>query len=444
MLIQEGERYISMKTLQYFNQFVKEIKESNGTYYKRSVLQKYKGSEIIQGYLQIAFDPYKVYGISTKKLSKIVGGYGDCWVNSVFDLFEYLEEHNTGTDKDISICQEVLNNVSTYDREAGELLQALICKDLSIGCDSKTINKEIPNCIPRFDVMLAQKYFDKPERIEGKTFAITTKLDGFRLIAIKDSKGDVKFYSRVGQPVEGLVEIEAELKEHFPNNFALDGELTISNYFDLPSKEAYKAASKIIRLKGDTPKTGLTYRVFDCMSAHEFMQQKCDKTYFERRATLDTFDGVAPHVEVLPVLYQGDDTSKITEWLDKVVADSGEGVMLNILSEKYSWSRSWAIQKVKKFDSLDLEVVGVEEGSGRLSGTLGAIHVRYKGGNIVKVGSGFSDEERKLYWEHPELIVNKIVEVKFFESTKNSSGEESLRFPTWCSNIRIDKLTPDF
>jgi DNA ligase-1 len=212
----------------------------------------------------------------------------------------------------------------------------------------------------------------------------------------------------------------------------------------MPSKEAYKKASKIIRLKGDTPKTGLTYRVFDCMSANDFLQRKCNKTYLERRVALDTFDGVAEHIEVLPVLYQGGDTSKITEWLDKVVADSGEGIMLNVLSEKYSWSRSWAIQKVKKFDTLDLEVVGVEEGSGRLSGTLGAIHVRYKDGNVVKVGSGFSDEERKLYWEHPERIMNKIVEIKFFEETTNADGTFSLRFPTWCSNIRVDKLEADF
>jgi DNA ligase-1 len=433
-----------MRTLQHFRDFVKEINESNSRLYKQSVLKKYKDDEVIKKYLQIAFDPFKRYGISSKKLYKEVHvGEVRCPL-TIFELFDYLEEHNTGRDIDIAVCQITLEWLASDDVECYYLLEKLICKDLVIGVDSKVINKEIPNCVPRFDVMLAQKYFDKPERIEGKLFAITTKLDGFRLIAIKDSNGDVKFYSRVGQPVEGLIEIEAELKEHFPNNYALDGELTISNYFDMPSKEAYKKASKIIRLKGDTPKTGLTYRVFDCMSANDFLQRKCNKTYLERRVALDTFDGVAEHIEVLPVLYQGDDTSKITEWLDKVVADSGEGVMLNVLSEKYSWSRSWAIQKVKKFNSLDLEVVGVEEGSGRLSGTLGAIHVRYKDGNVVKVGSGFSDEERKLYWEHPERIINKIVEIKFFEETTNADGTFSLRFPTWCSNIRVDKLEADF
>ena len=120
--------------------------------------------------------------------------------------------------------------------------------------------------------------------------------------------------------------------------------------------------------------------------------------------------------------------------------------MLNLADSTYKFTRCWDIMKVKKFNSLDLEVVGMEEGSGRLAGTLGAIHVRYKGGNIVKVGSGFSDEERTLYWSQPDLILHKIAEIKYFESTKNADGQESMRFPTWVSNIRDprDKATPDF
>jgi DNA ligase-1 len=240
------------------------------------------------------------------------------------------------------------------------------------------------------------------------------------------------------------VEIESDLAA-LPRNTALDGELTITNYFDMPSKEAYKAASKIIRLKGATPKRGLTYRVFDCMKADEFKMQSCIKPYVERRAELDSFPKMQ-HIEVLPVLYVGDDTSKITEWLDKITAEGGEGCMLNSLWAPYVWGRTWNLQKCKKFQSLDLLVVDMEEGSGRLAGTLGAIHVRYKDGNIVKVGSGFSDEERALYWAQPDIILNKIVEVKYFESSKNADGTESLRFPTWTSNIRAprDKATPDF
>lgn len=435
-----------MSTLSHFNEFVKEINSSNSRLHKQAVLRKYKDDYAIKRYLKIALDPFEIYGISTKKLYKKVN-VGDTWcAQTVFDLFDYLKEHNTGRDYDVAVCQLALDWVASKDRECTELLEKLICKDLSIGVDSKTVNKEIPNLINRFDCMLAQKYFDNPAKLEGKEFAITTKLDGFRLIGIKDEYGNVKFYSRVGQPVEGLIEIEEEFKKFIPNNFALDGELTISDYFMMSSKDAYKAASKIIRLKGDTPKTGLTYRVFDCMPATEFMSQECDKTYSERRELLDTFANRVDlkHIDVLPVLYRGTETSKITEWLDRITADDGEGCMLNLVDAQYVWGRTWNLMKCKKFQSLDLEVVDLEEGSGRLAGTLGAIHVRYKDGNIVKVGSGFSDDERRLYWEQPDLIMHKIVEIKYFEESTNADNTYSLRFPTWCANIRVDKLEPDF
>jgi hypothetical protein len=57
-----------MRTLQHFNEFVKEITSSNSRLHKQAVLQKYKDDETIQRYLQIAFDPYLIFGISGKKL----------------------------------------------------------------------------------------------------------------------------------------------------------------------------------------------------------------------------------------------------------------------------------------------------------------------------------------------------------------------------------------
>lgn len=438
-----------MNTLLHFNEFVKEITSSNSKKFKQEVLQKYKDDEVIKKYLKIAFDPYTVYGISSKKLNKQVSCVAYP-ADSIFDLFYWLEKHNTGTDAAIKMCQETLSAVNEESPVAAAILEELICKDLSIGADAKSINAVMPGLIPQFSCMLAHKYFDNPRKLEGKQFAITTKLDGFRLIAMKDENGNVSFFSRVGQRIEGLIEIEEELKNAFPPEVVLDGELTISNYFEMESKEAYKAASKIIRLKGDTPKTGLTYRVFDGMHIDEWRMQNCTHTYGERRNLLEGLFSYAAapisHIELLPVLYLGDDTSKVTEILEQIVSAGGEGCMINLLDSPYRFTRCWDIMKVKKFNSLDLEVVDMEEGTSRLAGTLGAIHVRYKGGNIVKVGSGFSDEERKLYWSQPDLILNKIVEVKFFEESTNADGTFSLRFPTWVSNIRDprDKANPDY
>jgi DNA ligase-1 len=432
-----------MRTLQHFNNFVKEITASNSRLHKQAVLQKYKDDEVIRRYLQIAFDPYKVYGISTKKLSKIVPGSGITSVQAVFELFDYLEKHNTGTDRDVSLCQELLSHVNTWDREAGATLEALICKDLSIGCDSKTINKEMPGLIPTFDVQLANKYFDKPTYMEGKVFAITTKIDGGRIIALKEN-GQVSFFTRAGQKYEGLVDLEFEMLQFMPDNTCLDGEITLLDKGSLSSKEQYKETMKIVRTK-DKEKHGIKMLVFDWMPAEEFKKQDCHYSYHGRREWLhEIFSSHEyKYFELLPILYCGRDTSKIIELLEAQVAKGEEGIMINDWYGSYEFKRTNNLLKVKKMQTLDLEIIDFEEGEGRLAGTLGAILVRYKNGNIVKVGSGFSDQLRKEIWQNQTANIGMIVEIQYFEETTNADGGESLRFPIF-KDFRHDKMEADY
>ena len=431
-----------MRTLIYFNNFVKEINENNSRLYKQSVLNKYKNDPIIQQYLRIAFDPYVVFGISTKKLNKVVGGCGMSSPSTILEFFDYLEAHNTGTDADISLCQMVLNNVCTYDREAGTLLEALICKDLSIGCDAKTINKEIPDLIPTFNVQLANKYFDKPEYVEGKTFAVTTKIDGCRIIAMKEN-GQVSFFTRAGQKYEGLVDLEDEMSRLMPDNTCLDGEITLLVRGSLSSKEAYKETMKIVRTK-DKEKHGIKMQVFDAMSVHNFKSQKCDIPYKLRRAYIEQMFNMFDfnYFELLPILYRGDDTSKITEILEEEVANGEEGIMINIWDALYEFKRTNNLLKVKKFNTCDLRVIGFEEGTGKYAGMLGAFICEYKGGQ-VKVGSGLTDEQRAEVWRNSRDYENLIIEVSYFEETKDSTGKESLRFPTF-KDFRFDKTEPNY
>ena len=432
-----------MRTLVKFKLFVAEIQASNSKKYKQEVLKKYKDDEDIKRYLKIAFDPYTVYGISTKKLHKEVAGIYTVDSGDVFGLFDYLAIHNTGRDEDILVCRATLNAVSEYDLESSYILEKLICKDLSIGVDSKQINQAISNLIPRFDVQLANRYFDAPEKVEGKYFAITEKIDGGRIIAIKDN-GKVEFYTRAGQKYEGLVDLEKEMLDTYPDGTVLDGEITILNNKGVKSKDAYKAAMKICRTDG--PKHGLKMICFDAMYIDEWKNQECTHDYLERRMLLDGLSSTHTHTyfEVLPVLYKGTDTSKITELLDEMVANGSEGVMVNLCEGKYEFKRTNNLLKCKKFSDADLLIIGFEEGTGRLTGTLGAILVRYKGGNVVKVGSGFSDEQRAEIWADTSKFLNKICTVKYFEESTNSKDQSvSLRFPTFVS-IRTDKTEADF
>ena len=432
-----------MRTLQHFNEFVKEITSSNSRLHKQAVLRKYADDEIAKKYLQIAFDPYKVFGISTKKLTKDVF-HGDIEVIlDVPDLFDYLEEHNTGRDYDIAVCRIALDWIASEDRECAELLEKLICKDLSIGCDAKTINKEMPGLIPTFNVQLANKYFDKPGYVEGKSFAITTKIDGGRIIALKEN-GQVSFYTRAGQKYEGLVDLEEEMSRLMPDDTCLDGEITLLVRGNLSSKEAYKETMKIVRQTTNMEKHGIKMLVFDCMTAEEFKTQKCKYDYTTRRADAELLflEKDFQYFELLPILYCGTDTTKITEILEEEVSNSEEGIMINILDGKYEFKRTNNLLKVKKFDSCDLRVMGFEEGTGKYINMLGAFICEYKGGE-VRVGSGLTDELRKEIWRDQSKYLSSIIEVSYFEETKDSAGKLSLRFPTF-KDFRFDKTEPNY
>lgn len=427
-----------MRTIGVFAKFVELIKKDNSRKYKQEILTRFKDDQTIRYFLDFVFNPFVITGISTKKFERALTMQTP-GVVSVHQLMEYLRQNNTGRDEDLLVVKSALNGLpDTYK----DLLKDVITKRLVLGIDAKSINAVIPNFLPTFNVQLANRYFDAMEKVEGKSFAITEKIDGGRIIAIKEH-GCVEFYTRAGQRYEGLVDLEEEMNRLMPEDTCLDGEITILNNKGVPSKEAYKRAMKITR--SDGPKTGLKMLVFDCMTAAEFKSQTCKHDYITRRANADWLFSTREFkfFELLPILYVGKDTSKITELLDEMVARGSEGIMVNLCNAKYEFKRTNALLKCKKFLDADLEIIGFEEGTGRLAGTLGAVLVRYKDGNVVKVGSGFSDEMRAEIWANTSKFLNTICTVKYFEETTNKDGGISLRFPTFIS-IRTDKLEPDF
>lgn len=432
-----------MRTLQQFNNFIKEITASNSRLHKQAVLKKYKDDETIKRYLQIAFDPYQVYGISTKKLNRKVTTVADAPALAPLELFTHLSNHNTGRDFEVAVCQATLNWVSSLDRECAELLEKLICKDLSIGCDTKTINKEIPALIPEFNVQLANKYFDKPAVVEGKKFCLTTKIDGGRIIALKEN-GQVSFYTRAGQKYEGLIDLEDEMKRLMPDNTCLDGEITLLDRGTLTSKEAYKQTMKIVRQTTNMEKHGIKMLVFDYMNVNEFKNQCCKYDYSTRRAGVELLfhQEDFKFFELLPILYVGEDTSMITKLLDEQVAAGEEGIMINIYDAPYEFKRTNSLLKVKKFNTADLRVIGFEQGTGKYTGKLGAFICEYKGGQ-VNVGSGLTDEQRTEVYKDPFKYIGTIIEIVYFEETRDSTGKPSLRFPTF-KDFRPDKTEPNY
>lgn len=114
-----------------------------------------------------------------------------------------------------------------------------------------------------------------------------------------------------------------------------------------------------------------------------------------------------------------------------------ENLIRNTCRYKQEYHRKLHFLYFDKIHSCDIICVGIEEGSGRNKGTLGALVCSYKGNN-VNVGSGFTDDMRREIWNNPSMVTNKIISVKYKEETTNKIGGVSIQFPVF-ECIRMDK-----
>ncbi len=159
-----------------------QLQSTNSKLEKQRIIRENKDNEKFKDTLVFLLNPYVLTGISERKINKkveVVKGFCMDWET----LKENIAKHNTGTDNDIAIVQQSIDYFSNGDKELKDFYKGLITKSLKIGCDAKTVNCVIPNLIPEFNIMLANKYFDKPERVKGE-FTLTEKLDGFRLVTV--------------------------------------------------------------------------------------------------------------------------------------------------------------------------------------------------------------------------------------------------------------------
>ena len=152
----------------------KELQESSGKRLQE-ILEEHKDNELLKKVLWFVYNPYIVTGLSSKKINKTVNEqtrYAPA--ETIEEVFEYLQEHNTGTDIDIAYVLEFIQG-----KPDQEMYSQIFTKELKLGITSKTINKIFPNLIPEFNVMLAEKYWDRMEELEetNPDIIISQKLD---------------------------------------------------------------------------------------------------------------------------------------------------------------------------------------------------------------------------------------------------------------------------
>ena len=414
--------------------YLEDIKNTQGTNEKKNILQDWYNNNKQQciRVMNFLYNPNIVTNMSTKKIKKVLNEniWTTCDIkgldNDVLEsIMLYLENECTGTDANIRYLQ-AFRDLYVY-RQSREFLELFMCKELAIGLDIKAINSVIPNCIDIIEPMLATNYTNVADKLDTSTiYYVTLKLDGNRCII--DTRNDVpKAYSRNGVEIKGLDSFLNSL--NLPKGKIYDGELLPRNIDNISSKDQYKEISSIMRTKGEKPKDKITYHIFDIIDY--------DLPYMQRRNFIDSIENTE-YQQICQVLYKGQINNAVFKLLDEVVAQEQEGLMANDIDGMYESKRVKSILKFKKFNTVDLKCIGVEQGEKKYANTLGAIICEYKG-NTVKVGSGFTDSQRDYYWENQDEIIGRVIEIQYFEETQDKQGNLSIRFPVYCGVRELGK-----
>ncbi len=148
-----------------------------------------------------------------------------------------------------------------------------------------------------------------------------------------------------------------------------------------------KTASIVTRAAPHEGWRQVRYKVFDLPAAGAF-----DKRLAKLRALAAA--AASPYLEVVGQEKVSSHTA-LVERLDAITAAGGEGLMLRHGKSRYRGGRSANLLKFKKFDDAEARVVAHHPGKGKFVGMTGSVTVKTQDGLQFKIGSGFTDAQRK-------------------------------------------------
>lgn len=404
--------------------FLKEMNASNSNLDKQSVILKYSSNEYIKNILWYTYNPLLQFGITSKnvlKYSKNNPTLSTTPMSTFILLDRLLDKTLTGNAALSAVLQHSINT---------PFILKIIDKNLKIRINVASINKVIPGLIPTFQPVLSNEY--KPERTKlDPNWYISRKLDGVRCLMLITNNRVVPM-SRTGKELHNLEIITSVLASYNGPNVFLDGELVSIK----DDTEDFADTVSIVRSsKSKTDNSQLVYKVFDLIPEQTFlMATGCHNEIFSKRQkNLQQFVSklTGNIVQIVEQHRYSVDTFKS---MTKMVSDmSWEGLMVR-KDNKYKGKRNNDLLKVKKFKDAEFKVLEVVTGTIRMINShtnleesvecVTAVVFENKGLR-VKVGSGFTMKQRRDYFDDPEIIINKLITVKYFEETPDGS----LRFP---------------
>lgn len=435
---------------------ISEFSALNG---KRGVLEGSASNPVLRTLLYCCYNPYLQYYIQQIPSAYPHGeGTSDGRYASFLMMLGDLSNHRITGNEARNTLKQFLTECSGDEYK---WYSRVIRRDMRVGIAAKGINKAIPGLIPMYEVLLAEKLpasdlnLDTPHAIKMLPKYIITqhKIDGYRLNIHVMPDGSVDIRTRNGKVVSGYNQLEGVAAEGLPRGYVYDGEVVDPELYDwidsntgssevVANRDLFTSVMSHAFSKEDD-KQGV-FNMFDMVPMEEWKSHNTTEPYVDRvrRIKSDVLPLGLDSIVVVPShgIYDRDnpdDRATIVSQFHQCLNVGWEGLMIKNADSPYEFKRSRNLLKMKLMDTLDLTVTQLFEGTGKYLGMMGGVYVDYKGYQ-VGVGSGWSDSQRRYYWDNPNDIVGKTIEVAYQAETHNKTGELSLSFPV-VKGIRVDK-----
>ena len=420
-------------------QVIADLEKHSSRLNKEAIIeaQAQAGNDVFFEGARFALDCMVTFGVAKVPEKTDADGPGLDWDSFTLIMTGFVNRAFTG-----NLAKDTINNMMAQATKAqwNGWYRRILIKDLRCGVSEKTINKVVeykwPDyVVPVFSCQLAHDSANHESKVTGSKL-IEVKLDGVRVLTIVHPDGRVDQFSRNGKELVNFPVI----KEQFAR-VAREGGISQPTVFDGEvMSSSFQDLMKHVHRKSDAKTDDATLNLFDIIPLSDFESGKCATPQNRRSQLLEVWysmwDNIIPNITVVGQSLVNLDTEAGQKQYRAInaraIAGGYEGIMIKDPKAPYECKRSTAWLKLKPFIEVSLEVVAVEEGTGRNAGKLGALVCEGvdDGKKIrVNVGSGFADSDRDEFWANQDEVIGQIVEVRADAITQNQDGTYSLRFP---------------
>lgn len=408
--------------------------------FKIAELNRFKDNQTLREVVRLALDPFTQFYIRKIPQYKQIEGY-DIGLDEALNQLYLLHSRTVTGNAAIEHLRNILCNLP---EDKAKVIERVIQKDLKCGVAISTANEVWGGLIKEYPVMLCSPFEQKlVDKITYPAY-VQLKMDGMRFNAIV-REGKVEFRSRNGKEIQLLGHLEKQFSDMAGDvDCVFDGELVVKKHGIILDRQTgngiLNKANKGTITESEASLVCAT--VWDVIPYLYFVDGHCPTPYSKRFDSLSLLLEKHKPTRVSLVETMVVANYEVAKQVFEIYLSEGqEGIILKDMSGEWEDKRAKHQIKFKGELECDLKIVGVEEGTGKYAGMLGAIICESADGVIkVRVGSGFTDDQRKDYWS--QNLVDKVAAIKYNMRIKNKAGEESLFLPI-VLEIREDKTVAD-